>query len=121
MAARAHLKKEACLNGHPRMPENVYPNGMCRICRGYTEAWRHRGRVLKDDLAWARALAPETELSYDQWVRALATVFFLQPVIVRRVVLLPNHTLEQELLRRRSLGVDSLGQPVHASEIWGLM
>lgn len=95
-----------CQNGHHRPPETAGHG--CVTCRANRATWYGHGRNLKADLAWAKALAPEVEMTYDQWVELLRTVVFPPRVYVPKVTL-----LQPEMLEWIAAG-DSFGQRVES-------
>jgi hypothetical protein len=82
----------------------------CLICRANRAHWYNHGRNLKADLAWAKAVAPDVDFSYDQWVATLTSVFFVRQR-VPRVILLKPAVLEH------LAASDSFGCYVHSYEI----
>ena len=71
-------------------------------------------------IAWAKATCgPEAPpMSDDQWERILREQVFGQERVVKSIILLPGHTLDQLADHRGGIGVDSLGAAISPGEAW---
>jgi hypothetical protein len=113
-----------CRRKHLLTPENtiVLRSGTrrCRTCNNLRKLWHDHGGSLPRVIAWAKwACGPEApDLTDDEWERILRGVMFDPPKIVRRVILLPECTLDELILKHRYCGVDSLGRTIDPSEAW---